>query len=61
MGEGGGGGGCHKIAEFYLRSSLLLLLELKNLLPAIGKPYVKSLASRSDLPHDPPLWVKLES
>ena len=31
------------------------------MLGGIGKPYVKSLDSRSDLPPDPPLWVKLGS
>ena len=30
-------------------------------LRGIGKPYVKSQDSRSDLPPDPPLWVKLGS
>ena len=36
-------------------SPLLLLLELKNVLRDIEKPYVKSLDSRSDLPPDPHL------
>ena len=29
------------------------------MLRGIGKPYVKSLDSRSDLPPDPLLWVKM--
>ena len=31
-----------------------VLLEFYNVLRCIGKPYVKSLDSRSDLPLDPP-------
>ena len=31
------------------------------MLRGIGKPYVKSLYSLSDLPPEPPLWVKLGS
>ena len=30
-----------------------MLLEFYNVLSGIGKPYVKSLESRSDLPPDP--------
>ena len=44
---------------FCLLSLLFLLLQLYNVLRGIGKPYVKSLDSWSDLPPDPPLWVKL--
>ena len=53
----------NKIADFVfsLISPLFFLLELYNVLRGIGKPYVKSLDSRSDLPPDPPLWVKLGS
>ena len=40
-------------------SPLFLLLEFYNVLRYIGKPYVKSLDSQSDLRPDPPLWVKL--
>ena len=46
---------------FYLISLLFLLLDLLNVLRCIGKPYVKSQDSRSYLPPDPPLWVKLGS
>ena len=45
----------------YMISPLFLLLEPENVLRGIGKPYVKSLDSRSDLRPDPPLWVKLGS
>ena len=34
-------------------SPLFLLLEFYNVLRCIGKPYVKSLDSRSDLPPNP--------
>ena len=49
------------IMSFPLISPLFFLLELENVLRGIGKPYVKSLDSRSYLPPDPPLWVKLGS
>ena len=47
----------HKIANFIfpLISPLFLLLELENVLRGIGKPYVKSLDSRSYLPPRPSL------
>ena len=46
---------------FCLVSPLFLLLELKDVLTGIRKPYVESLYSQSDLPPDPLLWVKLGS
>ena len=48
-------------AFFFRKFILLLLLELQNVLRGIGKAYVESLNSRSVLPPDPPLWVKLGS
>ena len=48
MGQTGG----HKIADFVFLPYISFIL-------AIGKPCVKSLGSWSDLPPDPPLWVKL--
>ena len=53
----------HKIValKFCLISPLLLLLYLQNVLRGIGKAYMESLNSRSVLPPDPPLWVKLGS
>ena len=53
MGQTGG----HKIADFVFLPYISFFLVLRD----IGKPYVKSLDSWSDLPPDPPLWVKLGS
>ena len=57
MGQTGG----HKIADFVFLPyiSFILAFRVLNVLRGIGKPCVKSLGSWSDLPPDPPLWVKL--
>ena len=53
----------HKIADFVFLPYIYFILAFRvyNVLRGIGKPYVKSLDSRSDLPPDPPLWIKLGS
>ena len=57
MGQTGG----HKIADFVFLPyiSFILAFRVYNVLRGIGKPCVKNLDSWSDLPPDPPLWVKL--
>ena len=51
----------HKIADFVFLpyiSFILAFRALECILRGIGKAYVKSLDSWSDLPPDPPLCVK---
>ena len=53
----------HKIADFvflpYISFINAFTELMQNALRGIGKPYVESLYSRSDLPPDPLLLVKL--
>ena len=53
----------HKIADFVFLPCIYFILAFTALecIKNSGKPYVKSLDSWSDLPPDPPLWVKLGS
>ena len=47
----------HEIADFVFLPYISFILAFRG----IWKPYVKSLYSWSDLPPDPPFWVKLGS
>ena len=51
----------HKIADFVFLPYISFILAFRALeyINRYWKPYVKSLYSRSDLPPDPSLWVKM--
>ena len=53
----------HKIADFEFLPYICFIVAFiaSDILRGIGKAYMESLNSRSVLPPDPPLWVKLGS